>query len=78
MIHKFKQGADFILLDVESGAVHIIDALIFDILDVFDGTNDAETRAKPRRSANSTNSLTPVNFLRPILPSRPRSKVMAS
>ena len=46
MIHKFKQGADFILLDVESGAVHIIDELIFDILDTFDGSNDAETRAK--------------------------------
>lgn len=42
MIHKFKQGKDFILLDVESGAVHIIDELIFEILDTFDGKNDAE------------------------------------
>lgn len=42
MIHKFKQGNDFILLDVESGAVHIIDEIIFDILDTFDGKNDAE------------------------------------
>lgn len=42
MIHKFKQGDDFILLDVESGAVHIIDELIFEILDTFDGKNDAE------------------------------------
>ena len=46
MIHKFKQGEDFILLDVNSGAVHIIDELIFDILDIFNGTNDAETCAK--------------------------------
>lgn len=45
MIHKFKQGADFILLDVESGAVHIIDELIFDILETFDGSNDEETCA---------------------------------
>ena len=29
-IHKFKQGEDYILLDVNSGAVHIIDELIFD------------------------------------------------
>ncbi|MBO4401116.1 MAG: thioether cross-link-forming SCIFF peptide maturase [Selenomonadaceae bacterium] len=43
LIHKFKQGADFILLDVESGAVHIIDEMIFDILETFTGTNDAET-----------------------------------
>ena len=46
MIHKFRQDDDFILLDVNSGAVHIIDELIFDILDFFDGTNDAETCAK--------------------------------
>ncbi len=42
MIHKFKQGEDFILLDVSSGAVHIIDELIFDILDIFTGKNDDE------------------------------------
>ena len=45
MIHKFKQGNDFILLDVESGAVHIIDEIIFDILDTFDGQNDSEVIA---------------------------------
>lgn len=39
-IHKFKQGDDYILLDVNSGAVHIIDEIIFDILDIFDGEND--------------------------------------
>ena len=42
MIHKFKQGEDFILLDVSSGAVHIIDELIFDILDIFTSKNDDE------------------------------------
>ena len=46
MIHKFKQGDDFILLDVESGAVHLIDGLTFKILDDFDGTNDAEILKK--------------------------------
>lgn len=45
MIHKFKQGGEFILLDVNSGAVHIVDEMIFDILDTFDGTNDAEVCA---------------------------------
>ncbi|MBR1806439.1 MAG: thioether cross-link-forming SCIFF peptide maturase [Selenomonadaceae bacterium] len=42
MIHKFKQGDDFILLDVESGAVHLVDELTFEILDDFDGINDAQ------------------------------------
>ena len=46
MIHKFKQGDDFILLDVESGAVHLIDELTFKILDDFDGTNDEKILAK--------------------------------
>ena len=46
MIHKFKQGDDFILLDVNSGAVHLIDEETFKILDDFDGTNDAEILKK--------------------------------
>ena len=32
-IHKYKQGNNYILLDVNSGGVHIIDRLIFDVLD---------------------------------------------
>ena len=39
-IHKFKQGDDYILLDINSGAVHIVDEMIFDIMDIFDGSND--------------------------------------
>ena len=46
MIHKFKQSDDYILLDVNSGAVHLIDAATFKILDDFDGTNDAEILSK--------------------------------
>lgn len=42
-IHKFKQGDEYILLDVNSGVVHVIDQIIFDILDTFTGTNDQET-----------------------------------
>jgi len=46
MIHKFKQGDDYILLDVNSGAVHVIDEATYKILDDFDGTNDAEILRK--------------------------------
>lgn len=33
LIHKFIQGADYFVLDVNSGCVHIVDELIYDILD---------------------------------------------
>ena len=42
MIHKFKQGGQNILLDVNSGAVHLIDEMTFSIMDIFNGTNDDE------------------------------------
>ena len=41
-IHKFEQGGEYILLDVNSGAVHLIDRMTYDLLDIFDGTNDEE------------------------------------
>lgn len=40
-IHKFRQGDDYVLVDVNSGAVHLVDEMIYDIMDTFDGTNDA-------------------------------------
>lgn len=33
LVHKFKQGNDYFVLDVNSGAVHLIDELVYDILD---------------------------------------------
>ena len=42
MIHKFKQGGQNILLDVNSGAVHLVDEMTFNIMDIFNGTNDDE------------------------------------
>lgn len=41
-IHKFEQNGTYILLDINSGAVHIIDSMIYDIMDIFSGTNDDE------------------------------------
>ena len=37
--HKFKQNDMYILVDVNSGAVHVIDEMIYDMMDDFDGTN---------------------------------------
>ena len=33
LIHKFKQGDNYIVLDVNTGAVHIVDELVYDILE---------------------------------------------
>ena len=41
-IHKFEQNGTYILLDINSGAVHVIDKMIYDMMDTFDGTNDDE------------------------------------
>lgn len=39
-IHKFKYKDLFFLLDVNSGTVHVIDQMTYDIMDFFDGSND--------------------------------------
>lgn len=44
-IHQFKMNGDCILLDINSGAVHVVDELVFDVMDRFDGANDAEVLA---------------------------------
>ena len=35
MIHKFKQGDLYIVLDVNSGAIHVIDELVYNVLDYY-------------------------------------------
>lgn len=39
MIHKFKQGGLHVVLDISSGAVHIIDEMVYDILDYYPDVN---------------------------------------
>ena len=33
LIHKFKQDGNYFVLDVNTGAVHIVDEMVYDILD---------------------------------------------
>ena len=33
LIHKFKQGDNYFVLDVNTGAVHVVDELVYDILE---------------------------------------------
>ena len=45
LIHRMKVNDDMAVLDVNSGAVHLIDRETYDILGIFDGKNDEETVA---------------------------------
>jgi uncharacterized protein len=38
-IHRFSQNGLYIVLDVNSGAVHVVDKPTYQVLDVYDGTN---------------------------------------
>jgi len=40
-VHKFAVNDEFILLDVNSGSVHVLDAAAYKIMDIFDGENDS-------------------------------------
>ncbi len=39
MIHKYSQNGTYMLLDVNSGIINVIDKVTYDILDIYDGTN---------------------------------------
>lgn len=39
-VHKFYMNGMHILLDINSGAVHVIDEMVYAIMDVFNGEND--------------------------------------
>ncbi len=42
MIHKFTKDNTNILIDVNSGAVHVVDKLVYEILDYYEGTKKNE------------------------------------
>jgi uncharacterized protein len=41
-IHKFYLQGLYIVLDINSGLVHVVDKLVYDVLDFFQGTNQQE------------------------------------
>lgn len=41
-IHRFTYKDFFFVLDINSSAVHIVDEMVYDILGIFDGTNEEE------------------------------------
>ena len=45
LIHKMRLDDNMAVLDINSGAVHLVDDVIYDLLDYYDGSNDAEAMA---------------------------------
>ena len=43
LIHRINMNGHLAVLDINSGAVHLIDETVYDILGVYDGSNDDET-----------------------------------
>lgn len=44
-IHKFPFLGTLVVLDVNSGSVHVVDELLYDLLDIFDGNNHEEAKS---------------------------------
>lgn len=42
MIHKFNQGGKYIVIDVNSGSVHVVDELVYNILDYYPNMSSNE------------------------------------
>ena len=42
LIHRMNVNGNLAVLDVNSGAVHLIDQMVYDMLGVFDGENDSQ------------------------------------
>lgn len=62
MIHKFKQGDLHIVLDVNSGAIHIVDELVFNLLDFYPDP-DERIHALPYDSETIREAMEDIDFL---------------
>jgi len=58
-IYKFYSNGLYIVLDINSGAVHVVDKMVYDVMDVFDGSNDEEV-VKAFSNQYDTGELTEV------------------
>ncbi len=66
-IHKFYLNGLYILLDINSGAVHVVDKLIFDIMDIFDGSNDSAVLDALERQYDRTDLSEALDELRELM-----------
>ena len=57
MIHKFKKNGVYVVLDVNSGAVHVVDEMVYDILDHYP-EHDKTTAVEHLKSKYNSDELT--------------------
>lgn len=53
MIHQFKQGGLNIVMDIYSGAIHVVDDLVYDIIEIYKNHNEEEIKALFRDVADT-------------------------
>ena len=72
LIHKMRLDDNMAVLDINSGAVHLVDDVIYDLLDYYDGSNDAEAMAalKDKYSEEVCFSALPLMYRRLLQKSR--------
>ncbi len=58
-IYKFYSNGLYIVLDINSGAVHVVDKMVYDVMDIFNGSNDEEV-VKAFSNQYDTGELTEV------------------
>ena len=44
MIHQYKNNGYNIILDVNSGAVHVVDDIVYDVIEEYNKNEDADGR----------------------------------
>jgi len=67
MIHKFSQGNKNIVLDINSGAVHVVDQLVYDVLDFYPQETPENTceQLKDKYTSNEIlEAITEIDYLR--------------
>jgi uncharacterized protein len=60
LIHKMRLDDYKAVLDVNSGAVHLVDDLIYDLLDVFNGENGEEAINAMKGAMTKRNCVKPL------------------
>ena len=57
MIHQYKSNGYNIVLDVESGAVHVVDDITYDVISLYEENSADEIISKLKSSYNAQNYL---------------------
>ncbi|MBQ8162811.1 MAG: thioether cross-link-forming SCIFF peptide maturase [Clostridia bacterium] len=63
MIHQYKQGGYNVVLDVASGAIHVVDDVAYDIIEIFESTPKGDVLAKMKERYLGVDDITEDDIL---------------